>query len=85
MCCEALDVAMDVFGADDGAAMHQAYLALGAHARIGAAVAALKAKLRAGGVERAAMDRGAAAAAKEVVLNAGRFLKYKAKNFPGLA
>jgi hypothetical protein len=77
--CEALDVCMDVFGADDSRELHALYLALGTHARVADATAALRAKLRSGSAEREAMGREAASAAKEVALNAQRFLKYKAK------
>ena len=74
---EALDVCMDVFGGDDSAEMHAVYLELGVHGKVNEATKALKAKLK--GAEREAMGREAVAAAKEVALNAQRFLKYKAK------
>jgi len=74
---EALDVCMDVFGGDDSAEMHAAYVELGVHGKVNEATKALKAKLK--GAERESMGREAVAAAKEVALNAQRFLKYKAK------
>ena len=72
----AADVLMDTFSEDD-APLHELFVASGAAGRIAAAHAAMRAKIR-DAREKEAMGREAAAHVKEVLLNTGRFLKYKA-------
>jgi len=72
---DALDAAMDLFGEDD-AYLHAAYVAGRCHARMAAAVASLRAKLKSKSDD---VGRDDVQHCKEVLLNAQRFAKYKAK------